>query len=137
MIYFNEIYNKLKRTKVTIKEAKPIVTFDDFKDTTKANFQSIIKSSNKDDVLSKWEKLKTNYNNNLISKSTKSVSEYITDKEKGVVYRFSNHWGIMINTCSWFLDKEVFSDWAIARANLKDFERKSGGIANQWNPKKY
>jgi hypothetical protein len=55
-------------------------------------------------------------------KSPKSCSQYFLDKKKGIVYRWSNHWG-EVASCRWDLqgsEKEQIGG-AMAMAYIKDF----------------
>jgi len=69
--------------------------------------------------------------------SPKSDSEYLVDKENGVVYRIANHWG-KCASCDWYIrykgKKDGYategSKYILAKCNFSDFRRKetTGGL---------
>lgn len=122
---------------VTAKEAMPVVTADDYyldTETTFANeFSNVEYSVEELDEI--WNKMKAdkNYKHH---QSPKSSSEYLINKTTGDIYRYSDHWGSRIASCSWYLGKygigsEILS---IGRSNLKNFSRKDDNH-NYFNPK--
>lgn len=68
--------------------------------------------------------------------SPKSSSEYLVDKENGVVYRIADHWG-KCASCDWYIRYKGKKDgyaaegrYILAKCNFSDFHRKetTGGL---------
>lgn len=122
---------------VTAKEAMPVVTADDYyldTETVFSNEFSNIEHS-VEELNEIWDKMKAdkNYEHH---QSPKSSSEYLINKATGEIYRYSDHWGGHIASCSWYLGKQGMGSeiLSIGRSNLKDFSRKDEN-RSYFNPK--
>ena len=133
---FKEI-DKVAPLHVRAIELMPNVTTDDYFLDTETNFNAIdyVKDEDKDGHIKlhmMWENMKSS-GKYIFKQSPKSNSEYLIDENNGDIYRYSDHWG-SVASCRWTLN----DDWnriAIAKSNLKDFNRRKDSASVYLNPK--
>lgn len=133
---FKEI-DKVAPLHVRAIELMPNVTTDDYFLDTETNFNAIdyVKDEDKDGHIKlhmMWENMKSS-GKYIFKQSPKSNSEYLIDENNGDIYRYSDHWG-SVASCRWTLN----DDWnriAIAKSNLKDFNRRKDSVSVYLNPK--
>lgn len=133
---FKEI-DKVAPLHVRAIELMPNVTTDDYFLDTETNFNAIdyVKDEDKDGHIKlhmMWENMKSS-GKYIFKQSPKSNSEYLIDENNGDIYRYSDHWGIVAG-CRWTLN----DDWnriAVAKSNLKDFNRRKDSASVYLNPK--
>jgi len=77
-----------------------------------------------DPIELEWEKLKKENPKLEHTHSPKSTSEYLVDREKGLVYRMADHWG-RCASCYW--DFQGTHSYGIGVSKLSDFERNDNG----------
>lgn len=119
-------------------ELMPNVTINDYFLDTETNFNAIAYIKEDVDAISHiklnimWENMKSS-GKYIFKQSPKSNSEYLIDENNGDIYRYSDHWG-RVASCRWTLN----DDWnriAIAKSNLKDFNRRKDSVSVYFNPK--
>ena len=111
----NTLVDYAHKTKKYKEEKRP-VTMDDYFESTRTDFERVETA----DAEKTWEDLKQRDGMEW-HKSPKSESEYLEDRENGVVYRKSDHWG-NVASCRWTLDgKDVQGEVAIGRSSIDDF----------------
>lgn len=131
--------NYIRRT-LSAKEALGInVNSSNYFLYTFANFDEILQDSWKKgednvhrkfvDAVAEFNKMKDSGKYEY-THSPKSDSEYLVDKENGVVYRLANHWG-KCASCDWYIKfkgkttgYEAKGTYILAKCSFKDFTRK-------------
>ena len=117
-------WKRQNTSQVPYRSAFPTPTLEDYYVDTGARFNGVELGGRSADEV--WEEMKSSGKYEW-HKSPVSDSEYLIDAESGEVYRKADHWG-RVASCTWLLpNEEKFRDadgFAIAHANIKDFEAK-------------
>ena len=118
-----ELYERESKGGIAL--VPPIPTMDNYYFCTTAKFKELEvgKSfSKKSDWEDEWQRMvdseKYEYH-----KSPLSSSQYLLDRRKGDIYRYSDHWG-EVSSCTWILEGRPPRYTAIGKCNIKDFKGK-------------
>jgi hypothetical protein len=122
--------NELKEIKyVHFRDLHKEITHDDYQICTKVDFEPV--ASRHQNILESWGRLKDHYKEDIVTEHKskgKSKSQYFTTSD-GVVYRLSDHWGI-VKSCVWTRGGEgnmtaslmLSGPMEIGRAQLSNFK---------------
>ena len=99
------------------------VNFDDYWDATSVKWENV---GVKEGAPIDWIKDYKKRGEVKASPYRSSISEYVLDKENGLIYRYSDHWG-KVGTCNWPIDEETIHPGGqkgitIGVAKISDFK---------------
>lgn len=107
-------------------DRKPVyeeVTFENYYVSTDVDYKSITTNDNETEISEIWARMKDSEKYRY-HHSPMSCSQYLENRENGVIYRFSDHWGACAS-CYWTLDGEAGMVIAIGQAELGDFQKRT------------